>query len=125
LFQDVLHRAVDPAGRAFFDSALARGVTRQQLAASIFGSTEYVQNLVQGDYLMFLHRPADSGSLNSFAGALQQGARDQDVLAALLSSDERYSQIVGPAPSWRGPALNVVDHGLVGDNLTDNTAALQ
>jgi hypothetical protein len=88
LYQDALNRQVDAAGRAIFDQALAGGASPSEVAAAIFGSGEYLQDLVQGFYGHFLHRPADAGGLNGFAGALSQGARDQDVIAAILASGE-------------------------------------
>ena len=43
------------------------------LAALIFASNEFRQDLVQGFYQSFLHRAADQNGLNSFVGALGQG----------------------------------------------------
>lgn len=57
LYGDVLGRAVDPAGRAFFDSLLAQGTNRTLVAFSLLSSTEYRQDLVQRIYQQYLHRP--------------------------------------------------------------------
>jgi hypothetical protein len=61
------------------------------VAAALLASTEYRQQLVQADYQRFLLRPADSSGLAAFLGALQGGARDEDVLAALAGSAEYWS----------------------------------
>jgi hypothetical protein len=79
---------VDAPGQESFQAALAGGWTRSQVAAALFTSTEYREHLVQGDYQRYLLRPADSSGLAAFVGALQGGARDEDVLAALAGSDE-------------------------------------
>jgi probable HAF family extracellular repeat protein len=96
LYQDALHRSVDSFGRALFDRALAQGATRQQVAAAIFASGEYEQDLVASYYWLYLHRAADSAGLTLFVNAMKQGARDQDVIAGLLSSGEYYSLVQLP-----------------------------
>jgi hypothetical protein len=93
LFQDALRRPIDASGRAGFDQQLSNGVTRSQVAATIFASTEYRQNLVGGYYLRFLHRPPDSSGLANFLAALGNGAKDEDVIAALVGSGEYLSRL--------------------------------
>jgi hypothetical protein len=90
LYQDALNRPVDPTGRKAWDAALAGGATTTQVAAAIFTSVEYRQDLVQSYYLRFLRRAADKGGLAAFVNALGQGARDQDVIAAIIGSPEYY-----------------------------------
>src|SRR5262249_47312976 len=63
LYQDALGRAPDAAGRAGFDSFLASGASRAQVATSIFTSAEYDRDLVNGWYSAFLRRPADANGL--------------------------------------------------------------
>jgi N-acetylneuraminic acid mutarotase len=96
LYQDALHRPIDPSGQAAFSQALASGTSRTQVAAAVLSSTEYRQNLVEGYYVSYLRRPADPGGLNTFVNALQSGATDQDVIAAIVSSPE-YIQRLTPA----------------------------
>src|SRR5262249_33654076 len=88
LYQDALNRAIDPSGQATYSQALARGVSRTEVAAAIVTSGEYCHLQVQGYYQTYLHRPADGGGLNVFAGLLLQGSRDQDVLAYIVGSPE-------------------------------------
>jgi hypothetical protein len=89
LYSDVLNRSVDAPSRTAWDQALATGTTPGQVAAVFFQSPEYDQDLVKSFYQTYLHRPADNGSLNSFANALQSGIRDE-VLVALLTSSTEY-----------------------------------
>jgi hypothetical protein len=93
LFQDALGRPIDAGARASFNQQLASGTTRGQVAATIFASTEYRQDLVGGYYLRFLHRPADSAGLGSFVSALANGAKDEDVIAALVGSGEYLARL--------------------------------
>jgi hypothetical protein len=67
------------------------------VATAIFGSVEYIDDLVSGFYLQFLRRPADSGGLAHFATLLLNGsARDADVIANLMGSSEFLTNLIGP-----------------------------
>jgi PKD repeat protein len=90
LYQDALARSPDAAGRASWDQAMANGTTRQQVAAAIFGSQEYDQDLVQKFYQTYLHRAADSTGLNGFVNQLQSGSRDEAVILAIVTSGEYF-----------------------------------
>jgi hypothetical protein len=93
LYQSALGRAIDPSGQAGFSEALASGLSRIQVAAAIFSSTEYRQNLVQSYYQAFLLRPADPGGLGAFVGALQGGVSDEEVIAAIVGSEEYLKRL--------------------------------
>jgi uncharacterized delta-60 repeat protein len=92
LYQDALNRTIDASGQAAFTQALAGGASRADVAATIFSSTEYRQDLVQSDYARFLHRTADPSGLDHWVTALQMGARDEVVVAGVVSSDEYFSR---------------------------------
>jgi hypothetical protein len=93
LYQDGLGRAIDPTGQSTFSAALAAGATPGQVAAAIFASDEYRQDLIQTDFTAFLHRSVDSFGLTSFLNALRGGATDQDLAAAILGSGEYFSDV--------------------------------
>jgi uncharacterized repeat protein (TIGR01451 family) len=93
LYQDGLNRAVDASGQATWLPALAKGLSRTQLAASIFNSTEYDTDLVSNYYSTYLRRPADTPGLSNWVALLQAGVRDEEVLANILASDEYFSQV--------------------------------
>jgi len=88
LYQDALKRAPDAGGLAAFTQALNQGTSRQQVAAAIFGSLEYLQDLVVNFYQLYLNRAPDQNELSGFAGLLAAGVPDQEVMATLLGSDE-------------------------------------
>jgi hypothetical protein len=48
---------------------------------------------VQGLYTQFLRRPADTGGLAAFSGALERSVSEQGVIALLLSSEEYFSRV--------------------------------
>ena len=94
LYHDALSRTPDPTGQANFDRFLAQGGTRGQVADMIFGSPEYRGDLVESYYQRFLHRDADSSGLGGFVGILgQPGARDEQVVTALIASDEYFGRV--------------------------------
>jgi hypothetical protein len=97
IYGDALGRTVDSVGQAAFTLALKSGASNQAVATAIFGSIEYLDDIVNGYYLQFLRRPADSGGLSNFATAIQNGsARDEDVIANLIGSTEFLSNLIGP-----------------------------
>jgi predicted outer membrane repeat protein len=91
LYQDALNRAPDGGSQAFLQ-ALANGVSRTAVAAMIFASPEFLQDLVQADYTTFLGRSADPTGLAAFVKALQTGTTDQGILAAILGSPEAFAR---------------------------------
>ncbi|HEV3082071.1 MAG TPA: DUF4214 domain-containing protein [Gemmataceae bacterium] len=90
LYSDALNRAIDPAGQSADEQALAGGMMRSTIAAVVFGSQEYLQDLVQSYYLTYLKRPPDSGGLAAFVAVMQQGTTDQQVIADILGSPEYF-----------------------------------
>jgi hypothetical protein len=96
LYSDALNRTPDSVGVAAFTLAINSGATDAQVATAIFGSTEYLDDLVNSLYSQYLLRPADSTGLASFVGGLQTGAlRTEDVIADLVGSGEYLANVVG------------------------------
>jgi uncharacterized protein (TIGR03118 family) len=93
VIQDTLGRAVTPADQATFGIALANGASTGQVAASILGSQQGLQAIVQGFYGNLLHRAADNAGLTAFTNAMQQGLTDQQVIAAIAGSDEFFANL--------------------------------
>jgi hypothetical protein len=84
LYHDVLGRAADGLGQSFAGQLLAAGDSRAQVAASLLGSDEYRQDLLQQDCQHYLGRPLDDAGRAAWLGALRQGASDDAVLALIL-----------------------------------------
>jgi hypothetical protein len=93
LYEDALGRPIDPTGEAFFSQGLAGGASRSQVAAALFASTEYRQDLVEGYYQSFLHRRADAAGLTSFVEALASSTPDEAVQATILGSEEFFTKL--------------------------------
>jgi hypothetical protein len=93
LFQDALNRPIDMAGHDFFTQEFANHFTPAQIAAQVFGSPEFQQDLVKNDYLQFLHRPAETGGLNFWVALLKQGQTDEQIAASILASDEFFRRL--------------------------------
>jgi len=92
LYEDALGRLPDPFGLDSFSQALAGGATPAAVAALVFGSPEYQQNLVETGYQAILGRQADPGGLAFFEQALANGTTDQMLLADLLGSGESFGE---------------------------------
>jgi hypothetical protein len=92
LYQDGLNRALDARGNAVFTAALQKGATPGEVAAVIFGSSEFALNQVESYYQQFLHRSADSAGLEFFTDVLSQGGHDEDAIALMLASDEYFNR---------------------------------
>jgi hypothetical protein len=93
LYQDALNRSPDPGGLAGFTQVLNQGASRSQVALSIFGSTEYLRDLVANSYEQILKRAADEAGLDSFVNALQAGTPEANINAAMLGSNEFLSHV--------------------------------
>jgi hypothetical protein len=94
---DALNRIVDAAGRSTLGDALNAGVPPAQVAAAIFNSDEFRQDLVQAFYERLLHRPAETAGLQGWTAALRAGSRDEQVIAAIAGSAEYFVRL-GPNP---------------------------
>src|SRR5262249_5845062 len=70
IYLDVLGRAVDPMGLAFWSGRLAQSESRLQVVQEIESSGEYYSHVVQDCYKRFLHRDADPTGLSAFANFL-------------------------------------------------------
>lgn len=111
LYIDLLGRAPDPQGLAYWLGQIQSGASRTQVALGFEASTEYQTREVEQLYQELLGRPADSQGLNTFVMALQQGASIRQVEAVILSSNEYYqTQGGGTNAGW----LNAVYEDVLG-----------
>jgi hypothetical protein len=107
MYQDSVHRNIDPGAMSFFIANRNR-FTRAQMAAFVVPSHERHQQLVSypnestsgefasgllhGYFQRFLHRDAKASGLNTFTGLLDNGATDEFVIASIVSSQEYYNR---------------------------------
>ena len=91
LYQDVLHRNVDPTGLAFWSRQLDTGtLNRLQVALSIQKSPEGITDLVNDQFNRFLHRNADPTGLSAFVPFIAQGNSTTNLAALIISSPEFF-----------------------------------
>ena len=93
LYRDILHRAPDPGGLAYWTSQLDGGDDRGEVADAIINSAEGRQAQVNDLYLRFLDRPADPAGLAGWSNYLRD--HDNIDLAALLIASDEYYQVQG------------------------------
>jgi hypothetical protein len=66
------------------DAAFAQGMSRPEIAATLLGSQEYRQNLVESFYMRFLDRSADAFGMRNALDALNLGWTDERVIAGTM-----------------------------------------
>lgn len=100
-YKDVFQRAVDTAGRNYWNSLFQSGQSREQIALEIFTApplpgqqgNEYQLDLIDDFYTRFLGRSSrqDPGA-NYWLSQLQQGVRDEVIIAGIIASDEFFAK---------------------------------
>jgi sugar lactone lactonase YvrE len=90
LYTDVLGRAADAGAQGWVNALNAGLLNRAQVAGALLGGTEYLSDLVGGFYKRLLGRSASPGDTSGWVNAIQHGLRDEQVIAALASSNEYF-----------------------------------
>jgi hypothetical protein len=92
VYNDVLGRNIDPGALTNWSALLASGTPRSTEALLILTSPEAYGVLTESDYRLYLHRDVDPGSLIAWVQALSTQLRDEDLVAALVASDEFFGR---------------------------------
>lgn len=92
IYADVLGRPVNEFDKAFFRPLFAANLTRQQIALTLLQTREADQLRVTELFRGLLRREPDIGGVSSFTDALQRGARDEQVVASIVASDEYFNR---------------------------------
>jgi hypothetical protein len=93
LYQNILGRAPDAAGVSYWTTYLNGGAARSSLASLIVTSAEADTDIVQADYELYLHRPADPAGLSAFVGAMEQGVTEEVIVAEIVGSSEYFALV--------------------------------
>jgi len=109
LYSDALHRQVDPGAQLSFGVMnISDPAVRAQIAAQVFGGTEYRTDLTNspahtaqkfnqgvpvGFYQTFLHRNADSAGLAAALAQYKAGQNDAQVIDTIVASDEYFTNL--------------------------------
>jgi hypothetical protein len=92
LSQDVLGRPIDSATLAKYPRALGSQSDREIIAGQFLTSTEATNRRVSQLYQLLLQRAADPNGLADYGHQLSQGSAEENVIAALASSDEFFAE---------------------------------
>ncbi len=92
MYFDLLGRAPDAAGEAYWTNVLAHGGNRSQVAAGFAASTEREGQTVRNDYLTFLGRQPGQAEVDGWVNAFHQGVSNEQVVAGFVASDEYFSE---------------------------------
>ncbi len=103
MYHDLLGRGADLAGGQHWQSVLASGGSRYEVALGIATSAEHEALVVANDYFIYLGRTASPAEINYWVGQLEHGALNEDVVAGFLASPEYFdssSKGQGTAIGW-------------------------
>lgn len=99
-FEDVLLRAPDSGGLAFWVNALQNGLPRSNLSNLLTTSDEYLTDRIQKAYNDFLARSPDSAGLAFWLNQMKHGLTDEQLEAGFIGSPEFYEHGGGSDRSW-------------------------
>jgi uncharacterized delta-60 repeat protein len=90
VYQDLVKRAVDPAGLTAWTNFINGGGSRSQMVFDVEQSQEYRTIVIENAYSQYLHRAADPSGLSSFLNYMASGGTDEQVAELLISSSEFF-----------------------------------
>jgi Domain of unknown function (DUF4214) len=88
LYQKALGRTIDPTALTNGLALLSRGTSRFSIALGVFQSIEADRLTAKGFYLDFLNRPSDPEGLPGWWMNLNDGVKQQVVMAQFLATEE-------------------------------------
>jgi Domain of unknown function (DUF4214) len=105
---DLLDGTADANDLSFWGGELASDLTRAQVASGILASSEYRTLLIDSLYERFLRRATNPSAIGYWLNA---GLTDEQLIAALVSSQEYASQLGPDAGTLSTPTIS--DHGII------------
>jgi hypothetical protein len=88
LYADLLGRAPDPGGLAYWISVLVNGQSQQSVANGFLESAEYCTRTITGLYQSLLNRAPDAGGLAYWVGIMESGRPLQQITLDFCNSPE-------------------------------------
>jgi hypothetical protein len=73
---------------------------RAQVVSGFLSSTEHESAVIVNDYRTILGRDPEPAGLQAWVGLLQHGVTSQQMMAAILASDEFFQKQGGTNPNW-------------------------
>lgn len=108
VYESALGHSANPASQASWVELLDAGQPRLLLTNAIVNSDEHLSQFIRSAYEQYLGRAPEQPAIQYWLDQMHAGARDEDVEAALLASDEFYSDAGGTQNSWIQAAYQVV-----------------
>ena len=93
IYQAVLGRPAAESEIDLWQNQLRRGASRYAVALGFLYSGEHLTTVVNGYYVDLLRRGLDSSGQRTWVTEIQRGARDEEIIAAIVASPE-YRQNV-------------------------------
>jgi hypothetical protein len=94
VYQSVLNRALDAAGKTYWLGLLSAGTSRVEVSLDIVTSHEARTDVIAGFYTNLLHRSGDSQELNAFVNLFDTGWTQSQIKSLFYGSAE-YFQVRG------------------------------
>jgi hypothetical protein len=88
LYQSVLNRTAASSEIDHWQGRLRAGATRNEVALGFLYSTEHLTSVVDGYYQRLLLRSIDPSGRVGWVSAIQNGARDEQIIAGVVASQE-------------------------------------
>jgi hypothetical protein len=88
LYQTVLDRTAAVSEIDYWQTQLHAGANRYGVARGFLYSTEYLTTIIDGYYQRLLQRSIDPSGRATWVSAIQNGARDEQIIAGIVASQE-------------------------------------
>lgn len=100
LYRTVLGRSPADVEVRWWLERLASGASRVDVARGFLYSTEHLTTVVDGYYVDLLGRHIDPSGKATWVGLIQQGSRDEQIVAGILASEEFAAKVKRLWPGW-------------------------
>jgi subtilisin-like proprotein convertase family protein len=104
VYLDLLGRAAEPGGKAFWLRKVDRGESRVEIIRKFQTAPEYRRRVVDAVYKTFLQRVPDKGGQTYWAEQVRKGANPDQIRAQVIGSNEYYNKS-GASPAGFAAAL--------------------
>ena len=118
MYEDLLGRAPDPNGLAFWTGQVQAGISPVSIALGFAASPEREGNILGADFEIYLGRAIDPGSKNFYLQQFADGVRNEDIVAALVGSAEYYNNLTKGQQNknqWVSSAIEDILHRAASD----------
>ena len=113
MYEDLLGRAPDANGLAFWTGQVQAGISPVSIALGFAASPEREGNILTADYEIYLGRAIDPGSKSFYLQQFANGVQNEDIVAALVGSAEYYNNLTKGQQNknqWVSSAIEDVLH---------------